>query len=134
MHSTPSLRRFPSVGFEIVPVLVCLTITLLRSLKADRRALPLSTLLSFMRSVCNILGFAPQVVSQTQSSVLLILRGASHSWWLLCCHSICSVSSLNSSIFSTAQLQDYLRVDGTCQSGLPIPLSLIVYHIIYHIT
>ena len=43
MRSIPSLRGFPNVAFEIVSMLVWLTMSLSRPLKEDRWALPLST-------------------------------------------------------------------------------------------
>ena len=51
MRSTPSLRRFPKVVFEMIPMFVCLTMALSRPFKEDRLALPLSTPLSSRRSV-----------------------------------------------------------------------------------
>ena len=46
MHSTPSLRSFPTVAFETVPVFVWLTMAPSRPFKEDCLALPLSTPLS----------------------------------------------------------------------------------------
>ena len=43
MRFTPSLRSFPNVALERVPMLVLLTMALSRPLKEDRWALPLST-------------------------------------------------------------------------------------------
>jgi len=50
MQSIPSLRDFPNVAFETVPVFVQLTMALSRPFKEDRLALPHSTPLSFRRS------------------------------------------------------------------------------------
>ena len=46
MCSTPSLRGFPNVAFETVPVFVRLTMALSRPFKEDRLVLPFSTPLS----------------------------------------------------------------------------------------
>ena len=43
MRSTPSLRGFPNVAFETVPMFVWLTLTISRPFKEDLLALPLST-------------------------------------------------------------------------------------------
>ena len=43
MRSTPSLIRFPNIAFEMVLMLVWLTMALSRPFKEDRLALPLST-------------------------------------------------------------------------------------------
>ena len=51
MCSTPSLRSFPSVAFETVPMFVRLTMALSRPFKEDCVALPLSTPLSFRPSM-----------------------------------------------------------------------------------
>ena len=51
MRSTPSLRGFPSVAFETVPMFVWLTMTLSRPVKEDGLALPLSTPPSSRRSM-----------------------------------------------------------------------------------
>ena len=40
MRSTPSLRSFPNVAFETVPMFVRLTMALSRPFKEDRLALP----------------------------------------------------------------------------------------------
>ena len=50
-RSTPSLRSFPNVVFETVPMLVWLTMALSRPFKEDRLALPLSTPLPSRRSL-----------------------------------------------------------------------------------
>ena len=65
MRSAPSLRSFPSVALETVPMLVWLMMALSRPLKEDRWALPLSTPLSSRRSMAVMsLALCPQVVSQ----------------------------------------------------------------------
>ena len=46
IRSSWALRGFPNVAFETVPMLICITMALSRPSKEDRRALPLSTLLS----------------------------------------------------------------------------------------
>ena len=51
MRSTPSLRSFPNVAFETVPMFVWLTMALSRPFKKDRLVLPLSTPLSSRRSM-----------------------------------------------------------------------------------
>ena len=51
MRSTPSLRSFPKVACETVPVFVRRTMAICRPFKEDRLALPLSTLLSSRRSM-----------------------------------------------------------------------------------
>ena len=51
MRSTPSLRSFPNVAFQTVPVFVWLTMALSRPFNEDHRALPLSTHLSSRRSM-----------------------------------------------------------------------------------
>ena len=51
MRSTPSLRSFPNVSFETVPVFVWLTMAPYRPFKEDSLALPLLTPLSSRRSM-----------------------------------------------------------------------------------
>ena len=64
MRSIPSLRSFPNVAFEIVSMLVWMTMSISRPLKGDRWALPLSTPLSSRRSMvwcdigCSMLTFS----------------------------------------------------------------------------
>ena len=58
----PSLRSFPNVAFETVPMFIWLMMTLSRPFKEDRLALPLSMPLSSRWSV--VWCPCPQVVSQ----------------------------------------------------------------------
>ena len=51
MRSIPSLRSFPNVALETVPMFVWLTMALPRPFRKDRLALPLSTPLSSRRSI-----------------------------------------------------------------------------------
>ena len=51
MRATPSLRSFPNVASETVPVFVRLTMALSRRFKEDCLALPLSMSLSYRRSM-----------------------------------------------------------------------------------
>ena len=65
MHSIQSLRSFPNVALETVPMLVWLTMALSRPLKQDRWAFSLSTpyLLQAIDGVMS-LALCPHVVSQ----------------------------------------------------------------------
>ena len=69
MRSTPSLRSFPNVAFETVPVFLWLTMALSRPFKEDRRPLSLSTSLSSRRPIYDVLGFVP-AGSGSSSSIL----------------------------------------------------------------
>ena len=51
MRFTPSLRSFPNIAFQTVPMFVWLTMAFSHPFKKDRLALPLSTPLSSRRSV-----------------------------------------------------------------------------------
>ena len=51
MRSTPSLRSFPIVVFQTVPMFVWLTMALSHPFKEDRLALPLPTHVSSRRSI-----------------------------------------------------------------------------------
>ena len=66
MHSTPSLKSFPKVASETVPMFIWLTMTFSRPFKKDRLALPLSAPLSTRWSMVWLMSLAlcPQVVSQ----------------------------------------------------------------------
>ena len=63
MHTTPSLRSFPNVAFETVPMFVWLTMALSRPVKEDRLALPLSTPLSYIAHCCWFKGTSSQYVT-----------------------------------------------------------------------
>ena len=80
MRTTPSLRSFPNVAFETVPMLVWLTMVLSR---------PFKELLLFLRlsppghQWCDVFGFVP--ASRVSSfSTLQIFRETSHLRRLLC--------------------------------------------------
>ena len=70
MHSTPSLRSFPSAAFKSVLMLVWLRMALSNPFNYDCQSLPLSTNLHRSLSLqgnwwCDALGFGPTaVVSQ----------------------------------------------------------------------
>ena len=68
MHSTLSIRGFPNVAFETVPVFVWLTMALSRPFKEDRLALPLSTPLSSRRSMMP-LALCPHVRVSSSSTL-----------------------------------------------------------------
>ena len=98
MRSTPSLRSFPNVVFETVPVFVWLMMTLSRPFKEDRVALPLSTSLSSRRSVmwCPwLLALCPQVMSQAPQHFRSSEKQASCGG-CFARQSICSVISFHS--------------------------------------
>ena len=97
MRSTPSLRSFPNVAFETVPVFVLLTMALSRPFMEDRLALSLSTPLS-CDQWCHVLGFVP-AGSVSSFSTLQIFREASHLRGLLC-PPVCLLGS-----FPVAQLK-----------------------------
>ena len=86
MRPTPSIRSFPNVLFETVPMFVWLTMALSRPFKEDRLALPISTLLSSRRSM--VWCPCPQVVSQIpqhfRSSVKLVICGGCFARRSLC--------------------------------------------------
>ena len=90
MHYTPSLRSFPKVAFEAVPMFIWLTMALSRPFKEDRLALPLSTPESFPPGDrwCDVLGLVPagsvRFVPSGSSSTFQIFREASHLCGLLC--------------------------------------------------
>ena len=64
-RSTPSFRSVPSVAFETFPMFARMTVSLPLARKKDRRAIILSTLLSFRRSMAMMsLALCPEVVSQ----------------------------------------------------------------------
>ena len=77
MRSTPSLRSFPNVAFETVPVFVWLMMFLSHPFK--------KIILHFLLPCLDVLGF-PFVPtgSVMGSSTLQIFREASHLWGLLC--------------------------------------------------
>ena len=75
MLSTRSLRSFPNVAFETVPMFVWLTKALSRPFKEDRLAL--------IPRWCDVLGFAP-AGNVSSFSTLQIFREARRLWWLLC--------------------------------------------------
>ena len=65
MHSTPSLRRFPNVAFETVPVYICLTMALSRPFKG-RSSSASSFHASLLQAIDGVMSLAlyPQVVPQ----------------------------------------------------------------------
>ena len=73
MRSTPSLRRFPSIAFNAVPMFVWLTMALSRPFKEDRRSLS-SFHASLLRAIDGVmtLVFVP-ADSVSSSSMFQIL-------------------------------------------------------------
>ena len=85
MHCTPSLRSFPNVAFETVPMLLLSTMALSQRLKmSERFFLCFSLPPPFPQAIDSVMSLAlyPQVVSS--SSTFQIFRDASHLRWLLC--------------------------------------------------
>ena len=78
MGSIPSLRRFPNVAFETVPMFVWLAVALCRPFKEDRPAPSLPTPPGDRKR--DVLGFVTQVVSDSSSSTFQIFRN--NFWWL----------------------------------------------------
>ena len=80
-----SLRSFPNVAFETVPMFVWLTMTLSRPFNEDRLALRPSTPSSLLYAIdgCDVLGFV-LAGSVSSSSTLQVFREASYLWGLLC--------------------------------------------------
>ena len=85
MCSVLSIRSLPSVAFQIVPVLVWLTMALSRPSKEDHLALPLFTLMPHPYSYLMVwrLGSVPAgKIPSFQTPQ--IFQHTSHSWQLLC--------------------------------------------------
>ena len=80
MRSIPSLRSFPNVAFETVPMLVWLTMVLSRPFKERLLFLRLSPP---GHQWCDVLGFV-SAGSVSSFSTLQIFRETSHLRWLLC--------------------------------------------------
>ena len=105
MHSPPSLRSFPNVVFETVPMFIWLTMAISGSFKEDCLALPLSMPLSSRQSmVVKPLALYPQVVSQAPEHFRSSKKQATCEGCFACQY-ICSVISLHSS-----QCEEYEKV------------------------
>ena len=83
MHFTPTLRSFPKVAYEMVPMFVLLTMALSHPFKEDHLALPLSTSFSSRWLTRDVLGFVP-AGSVSSFLTLKIFPEASNMWRLLC--------------------------------------------------
>ena len=107
MRSTPSLRSFPNVALETVPILVWLMIALSHPLKEDCWALPLSTPLSSRRSMvwCPWL-CARKVVSQAPQHFRSYDTQATCGGCFVC-QSICSVTHTLSSVFMSKSEENW---------------------------
>ena len=120
MRSTPSLRRFPNVAFEKVPMFVWLTMALSRPSK-EASFQPLSPPGDRWR---DILGFVP-TGCVSSSLALQIFREASHLWVLLCP----PVYLLSFPFIPacpgqhTHSFRRWMSTTDTFQSVLPVPLS-----------
>jgi len=125
MRSTPSLRGFPNVAFETVPMFVWLTMALSRPFKEDRLALPLSHLSSPGDQWCDILGFVPTGISQASQHFRSSEKQATCEGCFPS-QSVCSVISLHSSmsraVYPLRSFWGWMSTIDTFQSGLPIPL------------
>ena len=83
-RSTPSVRSFPSVAFETVPVFVWLAMALSRPFQG-RSSSASSFHASLVQAIHGVMSLALSVPagSVSSSSTLKIFRGASHLWLLL---------------------------------------------------
>ena len=108
MRSTSSLRRFPNVAFETVPMFVVLKMALSRPFKEGHLALPLSTpLLQAIDGVMSLVLF-PQIVSQHFRSSEK--QAACEGCFAL--QSVClGVVSLQSAMSRTVHPQEFWKED-----------------------
>ena len=135
MRSTTSLRSFPNVAFETVPMFVLLTMVLSRPFKEDRRALPLSVPL--LQAVDGVMSLALclQAVSQApqhfiSSNTQCICEGCSAN------QSICSVSFFHCNTSKAVHRQKFSKVDvdhrhipvQLCPSLIRLMISVDVNH------
>ena len=110
--STPSLRSFPNVGFETVPMFIWVMTALSCPFKENCLALPLSTLLSSRQLMVCVMSSAlcPQVVSQDPQHYRSSEEQAT-SEDCFACQSVCSVVSLHSGMSRAVHPQVFLKAD-----------------------
>ena len=132
MRSTPSLRSFPGVAFEMVPVFVWLLMALSCPFKEDHQALPLFTLLSsrqllvrYLPDNCwwDILGFVPSGSVWSSPLIFCILLQILLMLWAM---QIIIIPSLVTTVGNADYHYPFpCHYCGQCKSSLSLPLSLL---------
>ena len=84
VHSTPSLRHFPNIAFETVPMSVCLMMAFSHPFNKDCWVLTLSMPFSSRQSMLWCPWLCAHTGSVSSSSTLQAFHDGSHLWLLLC--------------------------------------------------
>ena len=130
MLSTPSLRSFPNVVFETVPMFVSVIGNDLLSSFQRRSSSASSFRASLLRVISGLMSLAlcPKVVSQAFQHFISSEKQATCEG-CFACQSVCSLIFLHSRMSRAVHLQEFSKMD-VDQRHIPVRASHFTFHLL----